>query len=208
MLATLTTLAALLAAPAADGRTHREEPVLTVHWEDRALRDVARDLGGFLGVPFLLSRELRDRAEETLTLDLEHVKASALLGVVREQLDVRYVAGDGLVWITTPADAVRRTAVLHVYDVRVLTTRPMPIPPPPEMGIRGQRIEEEVEVEEPPPRVDEDALLELLQNGTGGDETWSYKGTSIRLVSGRLFVRHTPEVHRKVLQILAGLGGI
>ena len=204
------------ARAAAQSRPRRELPLaqklqhkrITVTWEDRELQGALKDLSIQIGTPFLLFPELRDRAEERVTLSVKRMRALNLLRILADLHDITFLRRGEVVFATTPENAVKRTAVLRIYDARSNLYRPTDFPGP-ELGLRRPGSDFE-----PRPRaitrdpMDPGELVDIIRNGIGSEE-WDFEGVSIDATShGQLIVRHTPRVQRKVARILLMLGSL
>lgn len=186
-----------------------EFQTISIHWEGRALEDALRDLGVQLGFSFVLAPELRDRAGDAITVSLSRVRGVTVLRILRSFYDVRFLWQGGVIWVTTEAEAIRRTAVTRIYDVRAALHRPPDFPAPerrvglPRPGAGGDDPEP---AEIPHDPMDVEEFAEIVRSGTGRD-LWDFEGVSLTTLPGRLVVRHSPEVHRKIQRILFALGG-
>ena len=179
---------------------------ISVHWEDTAWKDVARDLRLLLDLPIVVAKPLKDD-DANIEMKLDRVRADLVLKMLRDNADVRFIVDRGILWITTPQDAVKRSAVLRMYDIRAITRSRTSYRPPRDMGLPGLRPDDDREQVEVVEGVDESEVVDLIQNGTG-PANWELDGVSIQSMSGRLVVRHTPGMQRKVFKILLGLGAL
>ncbi len=174
-----------------------------VTWDSVDFPEAMQELSAIVGVPIVVLPELADRGE-VVDLTWTRGRALSLLRVLARRHDIHFLLEDGALIATTPEEAIRRTAVVKIYDVRG-TVFPLTDFIAPELGL-GRR-----EFDEPPPReviqegVTEDDLVTVLQNATGND-SWDHEGVSIQSTHGRIIVRHTPSMHRRIERILRVLG--
>jgi hypothetical protein len=188
--------------------TRLDRARIQVHWEERSLAQSLEEVGRLLGVPLLLAPALQLRADEVWSLTLRETSGRSLLQILERLHEIRFLGQGEVIWATTPADAVRRTARLRIYDVRATLFAPTDFPGPRlglGLSLGLQEVEPVREVRREPVSVDE--LVELIRSGTGSS-TWEHEGVSISGIPGRLLVRHTPAVHRRVQRILAALGSL
>jgi hypothetical protein len=173
-----------------------------ISFEDRELPLALRDLRVISGIPILLTPALIAVGDETVTLELHRVPLIQVLRVLARLHDLKFLAKDGAIYATTPEDAVKRTAVMAIYDVRAVTYSPPNFRAPRRMGLRpSNHIEAEPEEETRGESMSGEDLVELIRKGTG-ESQWEFDGVSIDYHSGKIVVRHTPTVHAKVRRIV------
>lgn len=187
---------------------------MTVDWESMELGTALEQVRRSTDVPFVIAPALRarDDDESKVSLTLSEIRTSKLLELLADAFDVEYLASDGYVLVTTPADAVRRTAVLRVYDVSALLLR-APDFTGPEIVLRGSRDRDDLpspggtEERRDPPRADE--IVDLVLRTTAGDGDWDFDGVSIDAFGSRkIVVRHTPRKQLEIARTLAVLGAL
>ena len=157
------------------------------------------------GLPLVMTAALADRESERLTLQLRNVPATAVLRHLQATMNLGFYARDGVIFVTSREDVVAKTSILKIYDVRswlrsTTDFRPRPIGLRPSTQWRDS--EEELEVVREGMNIDE--LVDLIRRATGAS-AWEHEEVSLRGFHGRLVVRHTPSMQRKVLSILAQL---
>lgn len=185
---------------------------VTLDWEDMQLDQALKEVGGYARVHFMLSKQLRERGglEDGISLKLKEAKVSSVLEILASTYDLKYMEKGGVVIVTTPQDAIKRTAVLRVYDVSGLLYTP-PDFIGPEIVLRGSEGFEDFEPEPPEihkdgPSIDE--VLDLIRTTTN-ETQWDFDGVSIGTFGTRkIIVRHTPEMQRKVARVIHMLRGI
>jgi hypothetical protein len=196
-------LSLLLLATAPQEPPSPERPT-GVDWRDASWGEVARDLSVLTGRNFLVARALEDRGDASLTLRLEGVAAGALLRILKSSFAIEVVFEHEVFFLTTPEDALRRSAVVRIYDASAALYEP-PDFVAPEMGLRGSSDAPEPRPrEEPRPQRDVAELVELVVRATGAS-LWEQEGAVLQGIGTRLLVRHTPAVHRKVQRVLRAL---
>lgn len=218
-LVVLSLLAALLAPTAfgqviEKGRTYRKLPsfshvvkrldqtLITVKWDDQPLDFVVKDLAMRTGLNFYVTPAAREAAEDTIDLELTRARALMVVRLLGEHFKLKFINRHGLIYITTPEGAIKQTAVLRLYDIRDMLYVP-PDFPAPKIGIPiGPPSEEELEDAEPPAQKDPEFMIELIKKATG-ESNWENDSVSIDAYGGRLVVRHTPGMQRKVARFLA-----
>lgn len=184
---------------------------MTLDWEAMELGAAIDAVGTSTDIAFVVSPALRERDTDapTVSLELSKVRVSKLLEILGDVFEIEYVQQDGYVLVTTPQDAVRRTAVLRVYDVSALLYR-APDFTGPEIVLRGSDDDDGLpaigtEERDEPPHVDE--IVDLVQRTTAGKGDWDFDGVSIDSFGTRkIVVRHTPRKHLEIARTLALLG--
>ena len=188
-------------------RSRLDRMKLTVEWEDAPLEDVVRQLSVQLGCNMVLAPAAAERAGDTVSLKLTKLRARSVLDLLSSSQDLEFLMKGGVVLVTTPEDAIRRTAVLRVYDVASAMYR-APDFRGPEIVLRGSGGYDDFEpepLEEIPEQRTADEILDLIQSHTG-DVDWDAPGVSIDTFGSRkIVVRHTPEVQRRVLRMILAI---
>jgi hypothetical protein len=184
---------------------------LSIAWEDRELQDAVEELAKRLEINILIAAPLKERKEETISMTLRDVNAGTLLKLLEESLGVAFQNRQGVVWVTTPEDAIKHAIILRVYVIAELLYVPPDFPAPRSMGLNasgsspaGEREEES----EPREQKDPEFLVDLIRQTTGGEKQWEIEGVAIQVIGKRLVVRHTPEMQRQVARMLDSLRGV
>ena len=112
-----------------------ERSRLSVAWEDRELHDVVKDLAKRLEINILIAAPLEERKAETISMTLRRVNAGTLLKLLEESLGVAFQNRQGVVWVTTPQDAIKHAIILRVYVIAELLYVPPDFPAPRSMGL-------------------------------------------------------------------------
>jgi hypothetical protein len=178
---------------------------LSVAWNGLSLAEAVKDLRVRLGRAILFTAEAADRKESPITLELTDVAAASLVRVVESSAKVRFLFEGGIVFVTTPEDAVRRSLVMRVYDVSDLLYR-APDFPAPFMGLHPGRPAEAPE-ESPAERRDASEIIDLMRTLVGPD-AWDVPGTAIAFSGRLLVVTQTPEVHAKIRHFISALAAL
>ena len=177
---------------------------VSVNWKDITLVEAVTELRAQTKLNFVvLTTKLEDLAERELSLKLTRVPAAVVVQLLAGVGDVVFQNRRGIVYVTSRADAVKKASVLALYDVRSLLYTPPDFPAPKigiSMGPPGEDEEEEPEVEQPDP----EALVDLIRDATG-QANWEHEGVSIKISGGKLIIRHTPAMHRKIGGVLRAL---
>ena len=143
-------------------------------------------------INLVLDRTKLEDPDTTITLKLTNVSLRAALKLVTQQIGLRYVVRDGIVFISDE-EGVRQPPVTVVYDVKDLLT-----------------VREGVPVANAQDQSVREALEELTWIVTGSIEpgTWDAgTGNAVKGAanSGLLVVTHTPDTQKKVQELLASL---
>jgi len=182
---------------------------LAVKWKEEPLERVVRDLRRRLRLNMLVARPLMERArEELVDLEVDRVSAATVLRILAAQHGIVFQNRHGVIFVTTPADALRHALVLELHQVAEILYVP-PDFPAPEINISPSGVgaeEAEDEEEESREGLDPEVLLDLIRRGTG-PEAWDLEGVSLRISKTTVIVRHTPAMQRKVRRFLARLRG-
>ena len=123
-------------------------------------------------------------------------------------MDVEFLVRGKVLYATTPEDSVRRRSVTRIHDIRAALVRPPQFRPPRHLGLGRpprDRFDEQAEDEAQAPKLEGEDIVELILKGTGSRH-WDHEAVSIRAIGGRLVVRHTPEMQRKITRLLLSLG--
>ncbi len=180
---------------------------LNIDWKDISFRNAIADLRRQTRLNFIVTREADEKEIENLTLRLRNVSGRLLLHFLSESGDVVFQFRRGAVFVTSKSDAIKRASVLQFYSVHDLLYVP-PDFPAPRIGINplppGEREQEEVEERD---GHDPERIIEIIKMATG-ESNWEYGFTSIQIHKGRMIVRHTPAMQRRVRNMIAALGAI
>jgi hypothetical protein len=178
---------------------------MSVTWEGITLGEVRKDLARRLGINLVIDKSVADKAEEPIDLTLKDVSARTVLRQLEDALGVVFQHRHGVVVITTQEDALTRSMVLRLHEIRLILYEPPDFPPPVELGLRPGRPLELPEEPEPKEGMSKDFLVDLVRSATGGPEVWDVPGASLVAENGILFVRHAPHVQGRVARLLARL---
>ncbi|MFP4052495.1 MAG: VIT domain-containing protein [Phycisphaerae bacterium] len=197
------------AEPAAERRTRRKLRVRIhkVGFQDIPLEHVIEFLRDVAGVNVVVNwARLEDRGlEKSTEISLEELKditAEQLLELVldasgRRACELNYEVRNNVVYISTESHLRTRT-YQRVYDIRGLVPEQVPMPDdlPPIVTAADSRVARR--------RLEQ--IVGLLKNA-GPVDSWADQGGAgtIREYPGLLLVRHTPEVHEKIEQLLTML---
>lgn len=221
MIALLLTLASLAAAQletaplksrrAAD-RYRRVVNILetkrvTVNWDDVTIREAVADLRRQTGLNFVISSAAGEAVDEEISCKLRNIPAGPVLHVLGRR-DVVFQHRHGVIWVTSREEATRRAAILRIYDTRGLFYVP-PDFPGPRLGLGGSGTDlfEEASDDDADSNrgIEPEEAIDIIRGATG-EANWELPGVSITLAGGRLLVRHTPRMQRRVRGLLAMLG--
>lgn len=153
------------------------------------------------GVNLVLDPSVRGGAP--VTLRLKDVRVRTVLRLILTDRKLTLVQRDG-VWVIAPIQ--EGDVVVKVYDVRDLTASltnfkgPFMDLTPSGDPLAGAILR--LEPETTAPRTDADALLELIENSTGGGDWSANPRASLSVVNGMLVVSQTARVHGEVSELL------
>ncbi len=180
---------------------------LNIDWKDISFRDAIADLRRQTSLNFIVTPKADEKEIENLTLRLRNVSARLLLHFLSESGDVVFQFRRGAIFVTSKSDAIKRASVLQFYSIHDLLYVP-PDFPAPRIGINplppGEREEEAAEKRD---GHDPERIIEIITMATG-ESNWEYDFTSIQIHKGRMIVRHTPAMQRRVRNMIAALGSI
>lgn len=181
---------------------------VTVDFTDRRLDDVLKLLSDLGNVPIIMSQKaVTEGARETpVRLKVKDMPLSVALKWILKTAALAYDIRDQAVYVAKPTD-LEADVVMHVYDIRDLTTTLTPFPGPRiDLGT-DQNAAAGMLAAAPPPApavFAETDVQSLIQNKLLRKDFENPK-TSIALDNGRLVVMQTPEVHEKIRRILQSL---
>ena len=180
---------------------------VTVDWEDTTLREAVADLRRQTRLNFVFSSKAVDLAENEISFKLRDVPVGPVLHILAGE-DVVFQHRHGVIHVTTREDAVRHASIMRIYDTRGLLYVPPDFPGPKiGLGVSGSGGFEEEEEPEPREGWNPDEVIDLIQNATGASN-WELEGVSMNMMGGKLVVRHTPVMQRRVQRLLLVLGMI
>lgn len=192
--------------------TRLDRTRVNFEWDDMQLDQALKEVGTYARVNFILSPQLRERGglENGISLKLKNARTRTVLEILKSTYDLTFLLQGNVVIVTTPQDAVKRTAVLRVYDIAGLLYTP-PDFIGPEIELRGSEGFDDFEpppseIHKDGPSIDE--ILDLIRTTTN-ESQWDFDGVSIDTFgTRRIIVRHTPEMQRKVARVIHMLRGI
>ncbi len=173
-----------------------------VTWKERRLEDALKELRGIAGINIVILRSrIDDELDREITLSLRGLPAGAVLSLLSDITGVAFQHRHGVIVVTSKEDARRRALVLGVFDIADVLYVPRDFPAP-KIGLNGSGSEGELDEEsDAPARRDPEEILSLIRTVTG-EKAWEAEGTSLEIHGHKLFVRHTPSMHRRIGRIL------
>ena len=176
---------------------------VSVEWDDIGLGDAIRHIGRIVRFNMVLGKELRERDEEPVDLKLNDVPVMTILKLLRQQFEIEFQHRHGVLVVTTEEDAMKKSMVLGIYGIRLITYTPPDFPAPGILGLRpGPPSEPPVEAVQQEPRFDPDFVVDLVRNTTGGEKIWDIEGASISHHNGKLIGRHASHIQARVRRML------
>ncbi len=179
--------------------------VFNIDWKEVNLRDAIADIRRQTRLNFVVTRNADESGFDELTLRLRNVSGRLILHFLKDHGKIVFQFRRGAIFVTSKADAVRRGATLRIYSVHDLLYVP-PDFPGPRIGISpnapGEEEEQEVVERE---SHDPERIVEIIKMATG-ESNCEYEGVSIDIHRGRMIVRHTPIMQRRVRYMIAALG--
>lgn len=167
-------------------------------WKDATLESIAKELANRLGRSVLFTKEAEARRKDTVTLELHDVSYATAIRVLAATAKVTFLYDTGLVFLTTPEDAVRRTLVTRFYDIADLLYQAPDFPGPDihlsPSGVHGTKAETSDETRS---SRDPNEIIDLIKMSTGAD-VWNADGVTITASKHLLVVRASPAVQRQV----------
>jgi hypothetical protein len=209
-----TITAALLAAAAAwagdekgDALRRLETMRVSVDFQDARLSEAVDYLREATGLNFVLQAGGAE-GEAKVRLKARDLAVKSVLKLMLSGRGLAAAWREGAV-VILPESEVQDQTTLRMYDVRAMLVKIQDFPGPrmelvtPGTGPFSAGIV--VNLEEPRPMIEEDFLVTLVRENTGG-RSWDGPKAGISLANGRLVVNQTPAVHREIQDLLARLG--
>jgi hypothetical protein len=187
---------------------------------DRAMELLQRESG----VTFLVDRlNLGDELKRPVSLQTESMPIGKALDWITIATGADWDVRDGVVFVSTPTEVIRPHVVLHVYDVRALTQSVPNFdnPPNPEIdqslsntnsggsssssGVARQTTTLFSAGEGTVSDIaglDPESMAELVKQSTPEGRWDQVQDVSVTLNNGILMVRHTPQIQKKVADLL------
>ena len=142
--------------------------------------------------------------ERRISLEVTDIPFRSALKIVLDFTDLAARWKHGVLLITSP-DRAHGATELRLYDVRDITFKMAQFPGPTMelasgSGMDGEGLIFDGEDGDDPTPSNED-IIEFLRDALG--EVWDMPRTSLSLLGGQVLVRHTPEVHGQVAEVLA-----
>lgn len=155
-----------------------------------------------------------DIADKQISLNLKEILLKNALNIICDQIGMVYVFKDNVVFITEKGKEHGK-GIFEIYNVSDVLQKINDFPGPnlrvfdPEnpqsagTGLAFQDSQEETEA-----WIDSEKIIELIKEGTGGDEAWPSEDDGYGLIeyhSGQLVVINSREVHRQIRKILLNI---
>lgn len=182
--------------------------IQNVNFDDTSLQEVIDTFKELAGVNILIDSGV-DAEEIKITQPINNLTALRALRGILESNNLAYTFRENIMFITSKDD-VQVDTVFDVYNVSDLVMKIRDFSAP-EIRLRGaneQQGESTISIEgggeEEGGTFDPDLLVEMIQDTTGGENSW-VDGTSIEFTRGQLFVDAPRELHVKVQEVLMSL---
>jgi hypothetical protein len=189
----------------ADALKQLKARTLTLSWKDLALEDAVKELRVHLARTILFAPAAYDLKKNPISFELDRIPAGSALRVIESAAKVRFLFEGGIVWVTTPEDAVKRSLVMRVYDVSDLLYQAPDFPAPILSLHPGKPVQQPQE--ESASKRDTGEIIDLVRT-LAGQEKWDVEGTSIAISGHLLVVTQTPEVHARIREYVAALAAL
>ncbi len=167
-------------------------------WKDSSLESIAKELANRLGRSVLFTKAAEERRKDTVSLELHDVSYATAVRTLAAMAKITFLYDTGLVFITTPEDAVRRTLVTRFYDIADLLYQAPDFPGPDihlsPSGTHGSKADV---ADETRSSRDPNEIIDLIKLSTGA-EVWNADGVTITASKHLLVVRASPAVQRQV----------
>ncbi len=212
-----TTAAALLVAAAAwagdEGRVDAlrklETMRVSVDFQDVKLSEAVDYLRDVTGLNFVVDPKAAEAGREAkVRLKAKDLTVKSALKLMLGGRGLAATWREGAV-VILPEGELQDPTSLRMYDVRAMLMAIQDFPGPkmelvtPGSGPFSAGVT--VSLEEPRRIIEEDFLVTLIRENTGG-RSWEHPKAAITLANGRLVVHQTPAVHREIQSLLARLG--
>jgi type II secretory pathway component GspD/PulD (secretin) len=203
------------AAMAGDGREDAvrklETMKITVDFEDVKLPealDYLRDVTGLNLV--LLPKAMEKDGESKIRLKVKDLSVKSVLKLLIASRGLTATYRDGAI-VVLPKEDLQDSTIMKMFDVRSMLVKLQDFAGPKvELATPGkgaQSIGGVFTLDEPrPPVVDEDFMILLIKENTGGGSWDSNPKAAINMNNGTLVVSQTPNVIREVESLLGLLG--
>ncbi|MEE9393837.1 MAG: hypothetical protein V3W41_15155 [Planctomycetota bacterium] len=177
---------------------------MNVKWEGRTLLEALGEVRAVTGINLFVGRGIKDLADEEIDLTLIGVPAYTVMRVLADEFGIGFLQRGRMLVAMTRSEMMRRSFRLRIYDIRAGLYVPPDFPGPRlDLNISGSEPEEREEIESV--SSDPEQIIEIIKGATG-EANWDIEGASLEIHRGRMIVRHSPGMQRRVLRILAGLG--
>ncbi|TVR44690.1 MAG: hypothetical protein EA402_06310 [Planctomycetota bacterium] len=178
---------------------------LTLEFRDNDIQDVVNFLRANTDVNFVLDPEvLVGGGVPPINMQVSDIRLENALDFIMELTGLRYSLQNEAVYISTEAGLQGRTE-MRIYDIRDLTMGLTQFPGPeieiPEPGGQGSRLVPEITDDSPP---DVGELMDIIQLVVSPD-SWMEEGVGIDEYQGSMVISQTPEVHRRIEDLLTQL---
>jgi hypothetical protein len=183
---------------------------ISVDFRDTPLRDAIDFIRDFSQLNFHIDTQVfDDYSEDDLVVTMK-VKGLLLKSVLKLMLNTRGLTAmykEGVVVITTP-DKIHAASFTKIYDVRDLQVRINDfVGPIVELRYEGSGHTPLAGAtftldEAPEPTYDQDFLVEILQQTTGGDSWEENENASIEWMSGLLIITQSRKAHNEIMRML------
>ncbi len=213
-----TMAAALLVAAAAwagdeskaDAVRKLETMRVTVDFQDVRLSEAVDYLRDLTGLNFVVHAKAGEaEADAKVRLKAKDLTVKSILKLMLSGRNLVAAWKDGAVVILPPEELGDNTT-LRMYDTRALLRRLQDFAGPkvelvsPQAGGGGPLAGASFTLDDPKPVIEEDFLLEMVKENTGG-RTWDNPKSAMSLANGVLVVNQTAAVHREIQAFLAKL---
>lgn len=180
------------------GRVQRclDATTLSADWTTRSLADALAELRRATRLNWIVDRAVDDRVDAPLKFEFHDLRARSVLALLRDRAGVTFLYDEGVIHVTTHAEAVRRASVLALHEVADILYTPPDFPARRDVGIPIGTPDEPESSERG--SMDPEFLIDLIRQSTGGEEAWEMEGVSITVHKSRIVVRHTPAMQKKV----------
>jgi len=212
---TIALILIMAAAAAGDGREDvvrkLETMKITVDFEDVKLPeavDYLRDVTGLNLV--ILPKAMEKDGEQKLRLKVKDLSVKSVLKLMIAPRGLTATYRDGAV-VILPKEDLSDSTTMRMFDVRSMLVKLQDFAGPKvelaPAGKGAQSIGGVFTLDEPkPPLIEEDFMIQLIKENTGGGSWDSNPRAAIQLINGSLVVSQTPTVLREVEALLGQIG--